>query len=288
MFRRVVILMFVAMLVSQIVWASPAAIARQATPVAPDDFTVDAGDRTLQVACRGTGGPPVIQEIGGPDPAGGVVYLHESGDFISGLLGVRFCGYDRAGTGSSPADPVGVRTLSAAGADLLAVLASPDTGCPCVVLAESLGGGIALAALAQDPSNVAGLVSLDALTPGYAEAVLELAPPGSAEAGLTSFFEGQNDEMIDYRMTAGMVPATAPGIPISVLTHGAGDPPPCPCSEGFPVDQLEIDWQHRQDDLAERLGVEVIVAENAGHIIAADDPDLVVATLLDVIAEANA
>jgi pimeloyl-ACP methyl ester carboxylesterase len=287
MFRRVAILLFVVTLFVPVGWISPAAVAQPATPTPPDDFAVDLGNRTLQVACRGTGSPAVIQEIGGPDPTGGVFYLHESGDFISGLLGTRFCGYDRAGTGTSPAGPSGVRTLSDAGADLLAVLAAPETGCPCVVLGESLGGAIALAALTQDASDFAGLVSLDALSLGYAEIVLELAPSGSQEAGLASFFEGGNEEMIDYHMSADMVPATAPDIPIRVLTHGAGDPPPCPCSEGYPVDQLEDVWQQGQTDLASQLGVEVIVAEGAGHFIASDDPDLVVELLLDVIAEAR-
>jgi pimeloyl-ACP methyl ester carboxylesterase len=285
MFRRVVLVLLVFIVVTLYAGISQAAIAQQATPAARDDFAVAKVDRSLQVACRGMGSPTVIQEIGGPDPAGGVGYLHESGDFISGLIGTRFCGYDRAGTGLSPADPAGVRTLSNAGADLLAVLAAPEVGCPCIVAGESLGGGIALAALAQDASNFAGLILLDTLLPGIPETVVELAPAGSEEAGLGGFFAGQNEEMIDYHMTEEMVPAEAPQIPVRVLTHGAGDPPPCPCSAGYPADQLEIAWQQSQTDLAERLGVEVFVAEDTGHFIAAENPELVVSILLGVIVE---
>jgi pimeloyl-ACP methyl ester carboxylesterase len=297
MSRRFVTLMFVFALVAQVLAFSPLAIAQDATPPGDangspadggSDFTVDLRDRTLHVVCKGTGGPTVVQEIGGPDPAGGAIYIDESGVAISSLLGTRFCGYDRAGTGDSPADPAGIRTLSEAGADLLSVLESPELDCPCVVGAESLGGGIALAALAQDSSKFAGLVSLDSLTPGYSEEVLELAPPGSMEAGMAGFFEGDNEEMLDYRMTADMVPAEPPSIPIRVLTHGSGDPPPCPCSADYPVDRLEAAWQQGQTELASELGVEVIIADNTGHFIAEENPELVIGAILDVIAEIEA
>ena len=52
-----------------------------------------------------------------------------------------------------------------------------------------------------------------------------------------------------------------------------------------PADQLEIAWQQSQTDLAERLGVEVFVAEDTGHFIAAENPELVVSILLGVIVE---
>ena len=151
-------------------------------------------------------------------------------------------------------------------------------------MAESLGGGIALAALAQDTSDFAGFLSLDALTPGFSDAVLALAPEGSAEADLAGFFAGENDEMIAYRMTPEMVPAGPVDVPVVVITHGAGDPPPCPCSPDYPVDELEAAWQAGQTDLATRLGVEVVVAENTGHIIAEENPELVLDALLDLIA----
>jgi pimeloyl-ACP methyl ester carboxylesterase len=230
----------------------------------------------------------VIQEIGSPDPAGGVGYILESGAEVAGMLGTRFCGYDRAGTGASEADPAGVHSLSDAGADLLAVLAAPQLDCPCVVMAESLGGGIALAALTQDASNFAGFISLDALTPGLSDIVLQLAPAGSPESELAGFFAGENEEMIAYSMTEEMVPSAPPGIPIVVLTHGAGDPPPCPCSVEYPVEELEAAWQAGQIDLAKRLGVEVTVAENTGHIIAGENPQLVVDALFDVFAQLEA
>jgi hypothetical protein len=86
-------------------------------------------------------------------------------------------------------------------------------------------------------------------------------------------------------MTADMVPARAPSIPLKVLTHGAGDPPPCPCSPDYPVDQLETAWQEGQSKLANDLGVELIVAENTGHGIAEENPELVLDILLEIITD---
>jgi len=247
-------------------------------------FTVDVDGRAVSAACVGEGSPTVLQEIGGPDPEGGVVSIEQAGGMISNWLDTRFCGYDRAGTGASESSASAPRSLDQAGADLLAVLAAPELTCPCVVMGESLGGGIVLAALAQDSTNFAGLVLLDSLTPGIADEVLRLAPAGSPEAGLAPFFAGENEELIDYHMTGEMIPSPAPAIPIEVLTHGAGDPPPCPCSDEFPADELETIWQQKQQELADALGVDLTVAENTGHVIAGENPQLVVEIVQGVMA----
>jgi pimeloyl-ACP methyl ester carboxylesterase len=293
MSRRVFVHALTVALLLPVFVASHHAVGQDATPAGVSSpvladggvvFSVDGpGGRTLRVACEGSEGPTVLQEIGGPDPTGGVTYIQDGGADIAALLGTRFCGYDRAGTGGSEADPAEVRSLSDAGADLLAVLAAPELDCPCIVMAESLGGGIALAALAQDSSNFAGLISLDALTPGFSDTVLELAPEGSPEAAMTGFFAGENEEAISYHMTPEMAPTGPVSSPVVVMTHGAGDPPPCPCSPEFPVDELEAAWQAGQAELATGLGVELVVAENTGHLIAGENPEIVLAALFDMI-----
>ncbi len=47
----------------------------------------------------------------------------------------------------------------------------------------------------------------------------------------------------------------------------------------------EAIWQEQQVQLAEALGVEVEVAEHTGHVIAGENPQLVVDVVLRVIAE---
>jgi pimeloyl-ACP methyl ester carboxylesterase len=114
--------------------------------------------------------------------------------------------------------------------------------------------------------------------------VLELAPEGSPEAGLAGFFAGENEELIAYDMTPEMVPSGPIDVPVVVMTHGAGDPPPCPCSPDYPVDELEAAWQTGQTNLGAQLGVEVVVAENTGHLISEENPELVFDAIFAVIA----
>lgn len=185
-----------------------------------------------------------------------------------------------------------MRTFREAAADLRAVLASPDLDCPCVVVGESLGGSIALVALAEDPAGFAGLVLLDAPYPGYYDKYLELAPPDSPEAApeFERYNSGENEERLDmatgFRQVA--APAEPPAIPVVVVTHGAGNPPPCnwepSCSAGFPVDEFEAAWQAGQADLARALGGRLVVAEGAGHSIADENPALVIGLTAEVIA----
>ena len=194
------------------------------------EHDVAVGGRTLHLACTGWGTPTVLFDAGGPDGEGGALVVAQLGADVSASLGSRFCAYDRAGTGRSPGDPIGVRTFREAAGDLHTLLASDELGCPCVVIGESLGGSIALVALAADPDAFAGLVLLDAPFPGYLDTELGLASPDPEEAWLA----GENRERLD--LVAGFrqvtTPAARPRIPIVVVSHGAGRPanglPPLP------------------------------------------------------------
>jgi pimeloyl-ACP methyl ester carboxylesterase len=92
---------------------APAAYAQD---VGRTEHDVPVDGRGLHLACTGTGEPTVLFEAGGPDPAGGAVVVAQVGAEVSVALGARFCAYDRAGTGQSPEDPVGVRTFRERGA----------------------------------------------------------------------------------------------------------------------------------------------------------------------------
>jgi pimeloyl-ACP methyl ester carboxylesterase len=256
------------------------------------DALVDVGGRNLHVACAGEGSPTVLYEPGGPILDGGTAVLAQVGPLLSQALGVRMCAYDRAGSGTSDPHPMGVHTFKEAAEDLNAVLALPELDCPCVVVGESMGGSIALIALTADASNFAGLVLLDAPFPGFWNDFTGLTPPDAAEAGpeLLGYLGGQNEEAIDMAAGFGQVaaPAEPPAIPVIVVTHGVGDPPPCfPCSEGFPVADLETAWQAGQAALAEALGAELVVAENTSHFIAEENAPLVLQLVGQVIAAVN-
>lgn len=253
------------------------------------DLAIDG--RTLHAACAGTGGPSAIFETGGPDLESMVDFVREAGPDISDATGARFCGYDRAGTGDSPAAGDSVRSLKDAAADLLAVMATPEMACPCVIVGQSLGGAIALHALAIDPGLFAGLILLDAPPPGYFPAYVSLLPAGAPEASAESlgYFEGENEEKLNLTEGFGSLPefAEPPGIPVVVVTHGLGDPPPCwPCSETVPTTELEEIWQTGQSELAASLGGRLVVSEKTDHFIAENDAEIVLELMAEVIAAA--
>jgi pimeloyl-ACP methyl ester carboxylesterase len=187
---------------------------------------------------------------------------------------------------------MGVRTFTESAADLTEVLAAPEMECPCVVVGESLGGSIALVALAADAANIAGLLLLDAPYPQSWEDFAGMAPPDSPEAGLSTdpYNLGENEEQLDLIAGFSQVtaPAVPPSFPVIVVSHGAGNPPPCnwepPCSASYPVEDYEAAWQAGQAELAESLGGQLVVAENTGHSIAGENPQLVVELLGQVVA----
>ena len=81
-------------------------------------------------------------------------------------------------------------------------------------------------------------------------------------------------------------PSEPLAIPITVVTHGAGDPPMAcfPCPSDYPVAELEAAWQAGQTALADALGAQLVVAEDTGHSIAGENPGLVVQLVSEVIA----
>ncbi len=60
---------------SLVVPAMIAGLGNSASAQGVRHFSVDADGRTLEAACVGSGGPTFIQEIGGPDPEGGVASI---------------------------------------------------------------------------------------------------------------------------------------------------------------------------------------------------------------------
>lgn len=272
--------------------ATPSAMA-PGTPIAdgPFDALVEIDGRAVHVACVGAGGPAILFEPGGPNPDGGTADVSLIGPAVSAALGVRFCSYDRAGAGMSAPDSGGVRTFQDAGADLQAVLAIPELGCPCVVVAASLGGVVSLAALAGDPAGFGGLVLLDSPYPGFWEDFVSRAPAGSPEEamGTDPYFNGENEEAIDFASSAQItLPEQPPAVPIVVISHGVGDPPPCfPCSDTYPAADYETAWQAGETMLAERLGAKFVLAEGTSHFIGEENPELVIGLVAEVIAAIN-
>jgi pimeloyl-ACP methyl ester carboxylesterase len=247
------------------------------------DGTFDVGEgRMMYLHCAGAGSPTVILESGALDD-------HAVWDAVSaGIAGTtRVCAHDRAGIGQSdpPPDPWN-RTIEDAADDLHALLAAAGVQGPFVLAGHSLGGMIVRLYAAQYPDEVAGLIIVDGTPAGFVPAV-HLALPD-----LDLFGEDQPDDtpaehfdllQSDVILAASVLPPFAPvQVPAIVLTHGipfAGlhDVP------GPMVDAIEELWYQFQEVQADVLDGELIVAEDAGHAIHRERPDLVIDAILEVV-----
>ena len=285
------------------------AVAQSATPAAASpvaaggDFAglVDiGGGRKMYLECRGEGGPVVILEAGAGNDADtwDAVALGPDSEQTAVLPGVaaftRVCAYDRPGTilgidRRSRSDPVPMpRGAADMVADLHALLRAAEVPGPYVFAAHSFGGLVARLYAATYPDEVVGLVLIDAAHEDYYDRLRALLTPAQWTA-FTAPPPGLTDDPVFERLdidasTGAMRVAAAASplrpLPLVVLTHGRPfDWPP-----GVPAAAVEALWLPLQEDLAALApGGRLVVAEESGHFIPGDQPDLVIAAIRQVV-----
>jgi pimeloyl-ACP methyl ester carboxylesterase len=261
---------------------------------------VDIGDgRRLYLECRGEGSPTVILEAG----AGNTASSWDSGELPPGsrqtavLPGVaaftRVCAYDRLGaigeSGAARSDgATGPRDARAMVEDLHALLRAAAVPGPYVMAGHSFGGLVIRLYAATYPDDVVGLILVDAAHEDYYSAVQEVLTPeqwaafvpppdatGTDAAMERIDIDASTQEMREARGTTPLRP-----MPLIVLTHGL----PWAWPEGYPVDELEAVWPPLQEDLAALVpDGRLIVAEQSGHFIPGDEPELVTAAIRAVV-----
>jgi pimeloyl-ACP methyl ester carboxylesterase len=198
------------------------------------------------------------------------------GPVIDRLAGMATFAYDRPGTGDAPPRPAPNPAIphSVFAHELGALLEREHLTEPAVIVGHSLGGNIARVYAGLYPERVAGLVLVD---PSISQSFIEPGEPPKVDG------DGPDATEIDtVRGQVDILTAELPAVPTVVMTRtpGAWDgayDPPHPAAEDL--------WLVSQRLLARQAGAPLIVADNTGHQIPRDAPDLV-AYVITAVADA--
>jgi pimeloyl-ACP methyl ester carboxylesterase len=271
--------------VSLPVWAAT----EDESPPVPAGTLVDAGGHKLHLYCTGEGSPVVILENG----LGGTTkdwrkVQPEVSQFT------RVCSYDRAGMGWSEAGPM-PRTSARFVEELRTVLQNAAIPGPYVLAGHSLGGVYVRHFARLHPEEVAALVLVDGShedqigrlpAPQRSREArgkellgkAERAPEVSAdpEQRPKRHFLAVRSEMLAFPTQSADDIRTAPPLPplpLIVLVHGKSKTP----------GGLKI-WNELQSEIASRSPhSKLIQAEDAGHYIQLDKPQLVIDSIHDLV-----
>jgi pimeloyl-ACP methyl ester carboxylesterase len=301
-------------LVTLLLGAPSLVAAQTASPVAPGlaaagDFagSVDIGGRSLYMECRGRGSPTVILEAG---------FRSRADYWIDDLIqpdaprtmvfpGVaafsRVCAYDRPGTTTfidgtllpSRSDPVSMpRTALESVHDLHALLQAAMAPGPYVLVGHSYGGMFARLYASTYPSEVVGMVLVDAfsegledqMTPDQWTAYEELFQPvPEALAGYEDLEFTDLDTSASQVREATAVSPLRPQ-PLVVLSRGQAMEMPADLPGGLTGEGLEHAWSVEQDRLAALLpDAKHVIAHESEHYIQLQQPELVIAAVREVV-----
>lgn len=295
MLRPILAALFLASSASALAQVPPAA-GGYVRPAAPGQL-IDVGEgRRLHILCKGEGrGPTVIFEAGLSQFAASTTFSAAQ-DAIASFA--RVCIYDRAGLGWSDPAPAGW-TQDGMVRDLHRLLAAAGVRGRYVLVAHSLGGLLVRSYARAHPEQVAGVVLVDATSErnfpeldaarvsvvAQIDAAIANARPGvpvtgmpagtSADVLMAYTPEILRGVKVEFEALDRLPPAMRqPGgfgplgdTPLIVIRRGKTSLPPS-----------EADIAHRQHQ-EELAGLSsnslLIVAEQSGHVIPLDEPQVV-------------
>ncbi len=281
----------------------------------------DVGGRNLHLSCMGSGSPTVILEAGGGSSSVQWWPLQEQLAEFS-----HVCSYDRPGFGWSDPSPTEL-TFEDGARDLKALLSAAEVPGPYILVGHSKGGLHVRTYARLYPDDVAGVLLLDAaeeesifatsnfefversLKEAQAPLLLsrfgimrlllrfspdavpipdlpeELVQPYHRELARPGIWEAAISGGAAYRLTSTEL-RVAGGfgqlgdVPLIVITHGI----PYTGAQAF----QEEWWPAAQERLVSlSSNSELIVAENSGHSIMWDEPELVIDSVRELISQAG-
>jgi pimeloyl-ACP methyl ester carboxylesterase len=298
--------------------AGAAAKARLKAQYPPIGRMVDMGGYRMHVVCQGSGSPTVLLEAG----AGGFD-LHWTRVQPEVAKTARVCAYDRAGYGWSDRSPK-PRTAEVMAEELATLLTRANIAGPYVLVGHSLGGPIIRQFTAAHPEEVVGMVLVDSaheqqfahipepirvsqnsamrplrlMTVAAGAGLLALRPSilalpllGEAAPTAQALVASGSEHlatMLDETVAAGESISPVPtlgDIPLVVLRHGRTDLPVRGAVTPAVVEEYEANWVHLQTELAALSPQgKLVVAEQSGHDIHLEQPELVIDAIHEVLA----
>jgi pimeloyl-ACP methyl ester carboxylesterase len=263
------------------------------------DGRFDIGGRHIRLACQGSGYPTVVIDAGlGTAPAEDSAWQKIASKVATVT---RVCLYDRAGLGGSDPNPKRVITSLDSATDMDRALKVAGLKGPFLVVGHSIGGLNAQVFANHYPSEVAGLVLVSTTHPDQFNIWLSLLPPpvdGESKviADLRTFLEtiqfdpSKNEERLDVRQSE--VEArqlhSLGDKPVIVLTHSPKFRMVPGLDEPLAIKLENATQQMQKQFLKLSTNSKQRIAATAGHELPHEDPDFVVAGILEGVREVRA
>jgi pimeloyl-ACP methyl ester carboxylesterase len=251
----------------------------------PDRFDrmVDIGGRRLYLTCRGSGGPTVVLESAQGDAAAPWFAVESAVARFT-----RVCSYDRPNTLAGASDPAAMpRTAADAVADLHALLAAAEVPGPYVLVGHTLGGIFARLYASTHPSEVAGLVLVDA-SHEEADARLEALLPAQVWQELQELVaQSRSTELLDLESSSAQMRAARAAAPLRpmplVVIADVRPPDPSDFPPHWPLEVMVQELFDLQVDLAGLVPGAALVTTEAGNYVHQAEPELVVDSIRRVV-----
>lgn len=239
------------------------------------DGLVSVGGRSLHVRCTGTGSPTLMLEGGDEDTISSYSYAEADLAAVT-----RTCVYDRANLGSSDPDP-GPRGLKELVADFEGVLRAANIPGPYVLVGTSGGGYISAGYAVKHPGEVAGIVFVEVPAPFR-------NPPAQivADARWDSPVNIENRDYLQVEKDAWAARKQIGDIPVTVMSNRYS-------ADEIAAAEYPSERAGMRTNVSDQRGWLVLsprstqVVVHTGHAIEERDPELVLNTILDVVAAAR-
>jgi len=207
---------------------------------------------------------------------------------IAGKTGATIVTYDRAGFGKSdlPETPYDMRTETKWLLDGLKKLGLEKN---LILVGHSYGGWLIRLIASMNPGNISGMVFIDPFSSEFVDILGAKYLDEQPMIGKLPFDTSKPEKLTKIqralirmvsvglqRKTEIMQKTTIPeGIPVRLIT----------CGKPFlPKPEEQKAWRRSHEQIVSKIkGAKLIVAEQSGHMIAFEQPGLIIETILEVI-----